>query len=143
VIVLDANLLLYAYDSTSSQHTAARRWIEEIFTAKEPVGIPWQTVSAFLRIATNTVLKGQRFTIEEAVELVDRWRERPNVHFLSTDKNHWDVFQQMLRGGQVRGPLVSDAQLAAIAVEHGGILYTTDRDFSRFPGLRWKNPLQG
>jgi len=142
VIVLDANILLYAYDSSSAKHARARAWVERVFSEGTLVGIPWQTVSAFLRVVTNTNLPGQRFTTEEAAQVVDQWLEQPNVRFLGPGDEHWSVLRRMLIEGQARGPLVTDAQLAALALEHGGVLYSTDRDFARFPGLRWSNPLE-
>ena len=142
MIVLDANILLYAYDSASSHHAKARAWVERAFSAAEPVGLPWQTAAAFLRIMTNSRLPGERFTLEEAVQIVDRWLEQPNVRLLVPADDHWALFRQMIVDGQASGGLVSDAQLAALAIEYGGILHTTDRDFARFPGIRWTNPLQ-
>jgi toxin-antitoxin system PIN domain toxin len=142
VIVLDANILLYAYDAASSRHAAARAWVEEVFSGTAPVGLPWQTIAAFLRIMTNPRLPGERFTPREAVAIVDGWLEQPCVQPLVAGEQHWSVFRQMLVEGQAAGPLASDAQLAALTIEHGGVLHTTDRDFARFPGLRWTNPLQ-
>jgi toxin-antitoxin system PIN domain toxin len=141
VIVLDANILLYAYDSSSSKHVKARAWVEHILSEGLLVGIPWQTAHAFLRIVTNPKLSGQRFTIEEAAEIVDSWWTQPNVRFLAPGEHHWTVLRRMLVDGQARGPLVTDAQLATLTMEHGGVLNTTDRDFARFPSLRWSNPL--
>jgi len=141
VIVIDANLLLYAYDATSPHHTKARRWIEQTFSGDEVVGIPWQSVAAFLRIVTNARLPGQGVAFDRAAGVVDEWLERPNVHLLAPGERHWRLFRHMIAEGQARGPLVSDAQLAALTIEHGGVLYTTDRDFARFPGLRWTNPI--
>jgi toxin-antitoxin system PIN domain toxin len=141
VIVLDANLLLYAYDSLSSQHARARAWVEQVFSGSEPVGLPWPTVAAFLRIMTHPRLPGERLTLNEAVAVVDRWLEQPNVRLLAPGEDHWRLFRQMIVEGQAPGALVSDAHLAALTIEYGGVLNTTDRDFARFPGLRWKNPL--
>ena len=141
MIVLDANLLLYAYDPGSSYHTAARGWAEQAFSGSEIVGIPWQTAGAFLRIITNSKLPGQRVTLDRAVEVVDQWMEQPNVRMLTPGDRHWPILRRMITEGQARGPLVSDAELAALTIEHGGVLHTTDRDFARFPGLRWTNPL--
>jgi toxin-antitoxin system PIN domain toxin len=141
VIVLDANLLLYAYDNTMPQHEAARLWLKATFSANELIGLPWQTISAFLRIATDSRLPGKRSTIEEAVTIVQQWMELKNVRLLAPGERHWSIFQRMLIEGQVRGPMTTDAQLAALTIEFGGILYTNDRDFARFPGLRWVNPL--
>ena len=141
MIILDANILLYAYDSTSDLHAKARAWIESVFSGLEPVGIPWQTVSAFVRIMTNTRLPGECFTTEEAVLLVDDWLAQPNVRLLAPGEHHWALFRQMMVDGQASGELVTDAALAAVTVEYGGMLNTTDRDFARFLGLRWTNPL--
>jgi uncharacterized protein len=141
VIVLDVNLLLYAYDSACSEYKSARAWLETVFSGREPVGLPWQTISAFLRIHTNSRLPGDRFNIEEAARVIDRWMELPQVQLLVPGERHWGLFRRMLLEGQVRGPLTTDAQLAALTIEYGGVLHTTDRDFARFPGLRWVNPL--
>lgn len=141
MIVLDANILLYAYDADSDKHTTARAWVEQVFSDASPVGLPWQTVAAFMRVVTNPRLTGKRFTVAEVVELVEQWVNQPNVRLLGPGDNHWSFFRQMMVDGQVRGPLVTDAQLAALTIEYGGMLHTTDRDFSRFPGLRWKNPI--
>ena len=141
MIVLDANILLCAYDSASPFHAKARSWVELVFSGADPVGLPWQTVSAFLRIMANPTLPGERFSLEEAAQVVDRWLEQPNVRLLIPSDDHWPLFRQMIVEGQALGPLVTDAQLAALTMEYGGVLYTTDRDFARFPGLRWTNPL--
>jgi toxin-antitoxin system PIN domain toxin len=141
VIVVDANLLLYAYDSAFPRHAEARAWVEKVFSGSEPVLLPWQSISAFARIMSNRRLPGDRFTIQEVVDFVDRWLQQPNVHALGPGDEHWPLFRQMLVEGQASGDLTSDAQLAALTMECGGVLYTTDRDFARFPGLRWTNPL--
>jgi toxin-antitoxin system PIN domain toxin len=132
VIVLDANLLLYAYDPASPHYAKSRRWIQQAFSGEEVVGIPWHSVAAFLRIVTNTKLPGQGATFDRAAQI---------VRLLAPGEQHWRLFRQMITEGQARGPLVSDAQLAALTIEHGGVLHTTDRDFARFPGLRWINPI--
>jgi len=141
MIVLDANILLYAYDRSSPQHMKARNWLEQVFSGTDPVGLPWQTVSAFMRILTNLRLPGPRFSIGEVVEIVDGWFDQPNVHALFPGDNHWTLFRQMAVGGQASGVLVTDAHLVVITIEYGGVLHTTDRDFARFPSLRWINPL--
>jgi len=141
VIVLDANILLYAYDSSSSRHDIARVYTENALSGSDPVGIPWQTIAAFLRITTNPRVAGRRLSTDQAMHIVDRWLEQPNVHLLAPGSDHWLLLRRMIIEGQASGPLISDAQLAALTVEFGGVLHTTDRDFARFPGLRWKNPL--
>jgi uncharacterized protein len=139
--VIDVNILLYAYDSDSPFHANARAWIEETLSGETPVGLPWPTLVAFLRITTNSRLKGRRFTMQEAVQIVQSWIEQPNVRLLGPGEGHWSILSQMLISGQAKGPLVTDAVLAALTIENGGILHTVDRDFARFPGLRWMNPL--
>jgi toxin-antitoxin system PIN domain toxin len=141
MIVLDVNLLLYAYNSASPRHRAAYAWVRELLSGTELVGLPWQTIWAFLRISTNSQLPGEQFSMERAVAIVQQWMDLKQVRLLAPGERHWGLLQRMLLEGQVRGPLTTDAQLAALTIEHGGVLYTTDRDFARFPGLRWVNPL--
>jgi predicted nucleic acid-binding protein len=82
-----------------------------------------------------------RVSLQQAVQVVDEWLQQPNAQILVLADQHWSVLRQMILEGQASGPLVSDAEIAAITIEHGGVLHTADRDFARFPGLRWKNPL--
>ncbi len=140
MIVVDANILIYSYDSGSSQHTEARAWVEKTFSGSESIGLPWQTVTAFLRVMTNTRLPGPRLSLEQASQRVDEWAGRPNVRVISPGDEHWILLRRMIVEGRASGALISDAQLAALTMEYGGVLYTTDRDFARFPGLRWANP---
>ncbi|MDW5265693.1 MULTISPECIES: TA system VapC family ribonuclease toxin [Acidobacteriaceae] len=141
MIVLDANILLYAYDAESAQHRPARTYLEEIFSASDPVGLPLQSISAFLRIMTQQGLRSGCFTLHEAVEIVEEWLNLPQVRLLIPGERHWSIFQRMLIEGHASGRLVTDAQIAATTMEFGGELQTNDRDFARFPGLRWNNPL--
>jgi hypothetical protein len=141
VIVIDANLLIYSYNSGSARHTNARQWLERTLSGVEVVGLPWQSIAAFVRIMTDTRLPGQRFATTEAIEVVHLWLEQSIVRLLTPGDDHWALFRRMVVEGQAFGPLVTDAQIAALTVEYGAVLYTTDRDFARFPGLRWVNPL--
>jgi uncharacterized protein len=141
VIVFDANLLIYAYDSGSSYHAKAREWVENTFSGKELVGLPWHAITAFLRIMTNKRLPGSRFSLDEACQIVDQWLAQPSVRTLTPGGHHWPLLKRMLIDGQASGALANDAQIAALTIENGGVLYTADRDFARFPGLRWVNPL--
>jgi toxin-antitoxin system PIN domain toxin len=141
VIVIDANLLIYAYDLASADHKKSLVWLERVLSGVEAVGLPWQSLSAFLRVTTNRRLAGSRVAVEQAVDIVEEWLQQPNVQILAPGDQHWSVLRRMLMEGRASGPLVSDAQIAALTIEYGGVLYTADRDFARFPGLRWKNPL--
>jgi len=141
VILADANLLLYAYDSDSPFHKAARDWLERALS-REPVAFAWLVLLAFLRLSTSTRPLRQPYTIAEASTVIDEWLERPNVHLLQPGDRHWAILRSLVSEGQATGNLVMDAHLAALAIEHGALLCTTDRDFSRFPGLRWENPLE-
>jgi hypothetical protein len=141
MIVVDANLLLYACDTSSAHHQASRRWLENTLSGQEPLGIPWAVVLAFLRVGTNPRIRQNAFLLQEAVAIVAGWLERPNVTLLNPGERHWEILREMMTKGQARGPLVTDAHLAALAIEHGAALATTDRDFARFPGLNFFNPL--
>jgi hypothetical protein len=141
MILIDANLLLYAYDPSSLHHQAARIWLELTFSEPEPVGLAWTTILAFLRIGTSPRPLEHPLTVNEAVTFVSAWLERPMVTILNPGEGHWETLCDSMAKGQARGPLVTDAHLAALAIEHGAILATTDRDFARFPGLKFFNPL--
>lgn len=140
MIVLDANILFYAYSTASPQHEKARVCVQDLFSGSDPVGLPWQTITAFLRVSTNPRLPGARPATEASRE-VEGWFEQPNVRLIAPADDHWRVLRRMIFEGQAFGPLVSDAQIAALTIEHAGVLYSADRDFARFPGLRWVNPL--
>jgi uncharacterized protein len=140
VIVLDVNIMLYAYGAASPQHTKARACVEELFSGSDSVGLPWQTIAGFLRISTNSRLPGARPAAEAAHE-IEEWLAQPNVRILAPGDDHWTILRRMVIEGQASGTLVSDAEVAALTIEYGGVLYSADRDFARFPGLRWKNPL--
>lgn len=142
MILVDANLLLYAYDAAASEHSKARSWLETVLAKPEPVLFPWQSIHAFLRIATNPRAWKAPLTIEEARAIVDELLSLPNVVTLSPGERHWDILRELVADSQCRGPLVADAVLAALAIEHGAELYTNDRDFSRFHNLRVVNPLE-
>jgi toxin-antitoxin system PIN domain toxin len=141
MILVDANLLLYAYDPNAVLHEASRRWLEATLSGTPLVRFTWLTVWAFLRIATNPRVFERPLSAEEAEHHVSSWLSQPSAGILEPGERHWEILQQLTREGQASGPLVMDAALAAIAIEHGATLCTTDRDFARFPGLIWKNPV--
>jgi toxin-antitoxin system PIN domain toxin len=141
LIVIDANLLLYAYDENAVRHQEAHAWLDSVITPSNVLGLPWQVIWAFLRISTNTRISAGRFPLERAIGIVQQWMEWKQFRLLVPGDRHWSLLQQMLIEGQVSGPRATDAELAALTIEYGGVLHTTDRDFARFPGLRWVNPL--
>jgi toxin-antitoxin system PIN domain toxin len=141
VILVDANLLLYAYHPRAAQHDAARRWLEETLSGSDPVAFSWPTILAFLRIGTNHHVFERPLDMKEACAIVSSWLTLPTVTVLSPGEEHWKILERVLTSAQIAGPLVSDAALAALAMEHGATLATTDRDFARFGGLRTINPL--
>jgi uncharacterized protein len=141
VILVDANLLLYAEDSLSEHHESARTWWDAQLSSSDPVSLCWPVLSAFIRISTNARLHQRPLTLKEATERVQSWFNQPCVRVIQPTDQHWTIFQQMLRSGSAVGNLVSDAHLAALAVEHNCVLHSTDADFSRFKGLKWKNPI--
>ena len=140
MIVLDANLLIYAYDSKSVAHERARAWVELALSGGERVGIPWQSIYAFLRVVSNPRLQ-VRFSLEKAMQIVDNLILHSNVTLITPGTLHLSILKSTAIDGQAQGPLLSDAVLAALTIEWGGTLCTTDRDFARFSGLRWTNPL--
>ena len=139
--LVDANLLLYAHDPRATQHEASRAWFEAALSGSELVRFAWVTLWAFLRISTNPRVFERPLSAEEAGEAVSSWLAQPLAGVLEPEERHWEILAGLMRSGQTTGPLVMDAALAAIAIEHGATLHTTDRDFARFPGLRWINPL--
>ncbi len=141
MILIDANILLYAYDSSSQHHLRARRWLEKILSEPRPVRLAWVTILAFLRISTNRKIFENPFSISEATSIVKKWLEHYTLDLLDPTESHWTILSKLLKDGQVYGPLVMDAHLAALAIEHGAKLYTTDKDFSRFDELQVINPL--
>jgi hypothetical protein len=142
MILIDANLLLYASDTASVHHEVARRWLEALFSEPQPVGLAWVALLAFLRVGTDPRLRKDALSLAEATATVSDWLERPMVTILNPGERHWEILRELMTKGQAHGPLVMDAHLAALAIEHGATLATTDRDFTRFPGLRILNPLE-
>lgn len=143
MILIDANLLLHAYNPRAVEHDASRAWFEGVLSGTQLVRFSWLTIWAFLRISTNPRVFEHPLSMAEADDIVSSWFAQPIVGVLDPADRHWEILQTLTRQGRVAGPLVMDAVLAAIAVEHGATLYSTDRDFARFPGLSWVNPLEG
>jgi toxin-antitoxin system PIN domain toxin len=140
VILVDANVLLYAYDPRSEHHERCRSWVEKAFSAEEPVCVAWVTVLAFIRISTNPRIFEAPLSAHEATSIVSSWLARPAVSVLEAGEQCWEILRALLVEAQATGPLVMDAFLAALALENDATLVTTDRDFSRFSKLRLANP---
>ena len=140
--LLDANILLYAYDSSSTHHVTCRAWLEDTLNAEETVALPWQTALAFVRIATNPKATRRPLSGPAACAIVESWLARPNVAVVGHGERFWEIFRTQVREAQISGPLVTDTALAALALENGAMLCSTDRDFRRFKDLRVQDPLQ-
>ena len=140
MILVDANIVLYAYHPRADQHASCRSWIEDAFSGATPVGLPWLTIWAFLRISTNPRAFEQPLTMKEAESIVSCWLKSPVVRQVEPGERYWEIFSRLLVEAQVTGPLVTDAAIAALALEHGASLCTTDRDFARFPAIRTIDP---
>jgi hypothetical protein len=143
MILVDANILIYAYNPAADQHDAARRWLEQAVAGREPVRLAWVTVMAFVRIMTSAQVFRRPLSPSEAVAIVDEWMGHPAIAILEPGERLWAVLRDLLVHGQASGPLSTDAFLAGLAIEHGAALATTDRDFARFGGLKVINPLAG
>jgi hypothetical protein len=141
VILVDANILLYAEDSLSPRHRHARTWWDARLSGTDSVCLCWAVLSAFIRISTNPRAFERPLSLEDSLARVRSWLDQPCVRIVQPTERHWAVFQQMLLRGQAVANLVTDAHLAALAVEHGCELVSTDSDFARFPTLKWRNPL--
>ena len=141
MILVDANLLLYAYDPRAADHERSKRWLEASLSGQAFVRFAWLSLWAFLRISTNPRVFERPLTMTEAEAAVATWLAQPVADILEPGERHWDILRALTQHGHTSGPLVMDAALAAIAIEHGATLCTTDRDFARFDGLRWENPL--
>lgn len=141
MILVDANILLYAEDSLNPRHRPARAWWDERLSGNDTVCLCWTVLAAFIRISTNPRVFDRPLSLDQALARVQSWLDQPCVKNIQPTERHWNVFQSMLRDGQAVGNLVTDAHLAALAIEHGCELNSTDADFARFPKLKWKNPL--
>lgn len=139
--LVDANLLLYAVIQEYPQHPAARAWLEDQLNGSARVGLPWVSLMAFLRISTNRRVFERPLDPVRAWGFVDAWLALPTVWVPNPTERHPEVLGQLMREARPTAGLLTDAHLAAIAIEHGLTLCSTDRDFARFDGLRWSNPL--
>jgi toxin-antitoxin system PIN domain toxin len=141
MILPDVNLLVYAYNSAATQHEASRAWWEACLSERQDVALPWVVALGYVRIMSSRHVLVRPLEAEAALGHVRSWLERPQVGLLQPGPRHLDLLDQLMTAGSASGRLTTDAHLAALAIEHQAELHSSDADFSRFPGLRWHNPL--
>lgn len=141
MILIDTNLLLFARDSEAPRHTAARSWLEDRLNGTAPVGLAWPVLTAFVRIATHPRVYERPLGADEAWAQVEEWLAAEPSWIVVPTPRHGEVLGGLLRDHGVHGNLVPDADLAALAIEHGLTICSADTDFARFPEVRWENPL--
>lgn len=140
--ILDVNLLLYAPDSSSPRHDAARPWVEQTLRSEEVVGLPWTVLLAFLRLSTRAALFAEPLSPTEAMDVIDGWLALPTVVTPTPGARHARLLRALLAEAGSAGNPVPDAHLVALAIEHAAELCSCDGDFARFSGLRWVDPLR-
>jgi toxin-antitoxin system PIN domain toxin len=141
VIVPDVNLLVHAYNRESPRHAAARDWWEARLNGGSPVGLPWVALLGFIRITTSRQVLEYPLPVARACAHVRTWLDRPCASLVHPGDRHAEILFGLLEGLGTAGNLTTDAHLAALAIEHQAELHSTDTDFARFPGLRWRNPI--
>lgn len=140
--IVDVDVLLYAGNGQSPHHEVVLRWWERALDGEESIGLAWPVIVGFIRISTNPAIFERPLSVSEVVEKVDRWLSRRVVGLIQEKASHWRTLGGLLSAGGVIGNLVSDAYLAALAIDHGATLVSCDSDFARFDGVRWENPLR-
>lgn len=144
MIATDTNILVYAHRADSQWHDRAKSRIEDLALGRISWGLPWPCIHEFVAVATHPRIYDPASTLSQAIDQVGAWLESPAAVLLGETGEHWQVLTGLLQEGRVTGSLVHDARVAAICIAHGVTeLWTADRDFSRFPGLAVRNPLQG
>ena len=142
MIVPDVNLLVYAYDETNPQHQKARDWWEHTLSGTEPVGIPWVVVLGFTRILTHPQICANPLSVSEVRQAVLQWMGLPHVRVIQLSNQAIELFFDLLEEAGMGGNLATDALIALHAREHSATIHSNDRDFDRFPGIKWVNPLK-
>lgn len=140
MVLADVNVLVYAHREDSSDHRRARAWTEAMLDSDESYGVSELVLSGVVRVVTHPRVFDPPTPISVALDFVSMIRSRPNAVVIEPGERHWSIFDRLCREADARGNLVADAYLAALAIESGCEWVTTDRDFSRFPGLRWRHP---
>ncbi|MBW1946745.1 MAG: hypothetical protein C4B57_09835 [Deltaproteobacteria bacterium] len=139
--VVDINLLIYAINKDTPHHLKAKKWLEASLSSDEPFGFAWTVILGFLRITTNSRIMPTPLSSEIALEIIDEWIRQPPSRIIVATERHWSILKELLMPLGTAANLTSDAHLAALAIEHGARLFSTDNDFSRFAMLRWTNPI--
>jgi len=143
VILVDANLLIYAIDADSHHHRASRKWLEQTLSGTTSVGLPYIVVLAFLRLTTRSGIMRNPLPSDDALAYVDSWLKQPYVTTIGPGEKHWPILRNLLHASGMAGNLTSDAHIAALALEQGATIYSADSDFKRFIGVRHVNPISG
>jgi hypothetical protein len=141
--LVDVNVLVYAFRADAPGHAAHRAWVESLVGSDEAYAVSDHVLAGFLRVVTHPRVFHPPTPLAAALAFAHAFRERANAVLLAPGARHWSIFTKLCREAAARGNLVPDAWLAALAIESGCELVTTDRDFARFPGLRWRHPLAG
>lgn len=141
--IVDLNLLIYAINSDAPLHDDARKWLERSLSGNETFGLTWVVILGFIRITTNPRIMPNPLSPETAMAVVEEWLDISTVRIVPPTERHWNIFKRIVKPLGTAGNLTTDAHLAALAVEHGATIYTTDNDFSRFQFLDWVNPMIG
>ena len=142
MILADVNVLIYAFSSRAENHSAYRKWLDHTLQDPAAYGVSELVLGGFIRIVTHPRVFDPPASTQTAFRFCEVLREQPNAVLIEPGPRHWDIFQDLCRASGARGNLVADAYLAALAIESGSEWITTDRDFSRFKGLRWRHPLE-
>ncbi len=142
MVLIDTNILVYAHRTDSINHGAYHDWLDGQINLDRPFGISEMALSAFVRIVTHPNIFHFPTSLETAFRFASELRGRTNCVLMAPGPRHWQIFERLCRQSGAKGNLITDAYLAALAIETGSEWITTDRDFSRFPGLRWRHPLQ-
>ena len=141
MILPDVNVLVYAHREDAPNHSAYREWLESVIGSDQAYGMADLVLSGFLRVVTHPRVFAQPSGLDKALAFVADVRNQPNCVIIRPGLRHWSIFEQLCRAANVKGNLVPDAYLAALAIESGSEWITTDRDYARFPQLTWRHPL--
>lgn len=141
MILPDVNLLIYAHDVRAARHDRALEWWNQCLRGPEGIALAWVVILGFVRIATNPRVFERPMAVEDAVGRVEEWLALPHIQVVHPGQNHFEIWSGLLKHLGTAANLTTDAHLAALAIERGLVLHTTDADLARFPGLKWKNPL--